>query len=483
MGVAELGPLPHEWHLARWWLGAGGRRLQDATGRALVVLHPGWMAGTAGPDFRDAVLRVDGELLRGDVELHVRASDWVAHGHQRDPAYNGVLLHAVWLDDAPGGVPREDGHTVPAVELHGLACELLEWSAGLAEPCRGLAALWGDQELAACLDELGRARFEEKVTAFVSQLEAGADPAQVLYSGVLEALGYSANRRSFRQLAAAVPLSLAEAVLSEGQSFDAAAAQGEGEERLRGLLMGAAGLLPSQRRLGAGLDLAGALEAARLEQHWHALHMRLAAMPLVAGAWRLSGVRPANAPPRRITAAAALLARAQPEGLAIRLCNCLTADTGTPAHAARQVHGLLTVPATGFWAQRADFTHQQHGRGQALSSSQSKAALIGPARAAEIAVNIALPWAAAVGDVQGDSRLAAQARRVYEAWPDLAENAIAATMRRLWSEQGATLPLRSARRHQALLHVWRHWCAEKRCTRCPIGAQLLAQGLAVDITG
>jgi hypothetical protein len=439
------------------------------------------MAGTAGPDLRGAVLRVDDELLRGDVELHVRASDWVAHGHQRDPAYNGVLVHAVWLDDAPGGVPREDGHRVPAVELQGLASELLDCSAGPAEPCRELTALWGEQGLGACLDELGRARFEEKVTAFVSQLEAGADPAQVLYSGVLEALGYSANRRPFQQLAAAVPLSLAEAVLREGLPFDAGAAWGEGEERLRGLLMGAAGLLPSQRRLGAELDLAGALEAGRLEQHWHVLSRRIAAMPLVAGAWRLFGVRPANAPPRRIAAAAALLARAQPEGLAIRLCDCLAVDTGAPAHTARRVHGLLTVPATGFWAQRADFTKQQHGRGQALSS-HGEAALIGAARASEIAVNIALPWAAAVGDVRGDSWLAAQARRVYEAWPDLTENAIAGTMRRLWSGRGGALPLRSARRHQALLHVWRHWCAEKRCTRCPVGAQLLAQGLAIDVT-
>lgn len=340
----------------------------------------------------------------------------------------------------------------------------------------------GTEALGALLDELGRARFEEKVAAFVLELEAGTDPAQVLYAGMLEALGYSANRRPFRQLAAAVPLSLAEEVLGEGQSPEAAAVQDAGEERLRGLLMGAAGLLPSQRRLDTGLDLAGALEAARLEQHWQALCGRVTAVPLMAGAWRLSGVRPANAPPRRIAAAAALLARAQPDGLARRLLDCLALTAGAPAHTVRRVLDLLTVPGAGFWAQHADFTHEQHGRGQALSGGRSEAALIGPARASEIAVNIVLPWAAATGQVQGDIRLAAQARRMYEAWPGLAGNSIAAMMRGLWSAHGAALPLRSARRHQALLHVWHHWCAEKRCTRCPIGARLLAQGLAVDVT-
>jgi hypothetical protein len=488
MAVVELGTLPREWHLTRWWLGAAGCRLQDTAGRFVVVLHPGYATGAAGPDFRGTVVQIDGRIERGDAELHVRASDWLAHGHQHDPAYNGVMLHVVWLDDVPGGVPCEDGRHVPAVELRDLASELLEAGTGPAEPCRELTETFEGAALAALLDELGSARFDEKVAMFQATLEAGTDPGQALYAAMLEALGYSANRRPFRQLAVVVPLCLAEEAVREGKAGACRVAvpnqEDEGEVRLRGLLMGAAGLLPSQRQGMAGLDLAASLEAAQLERHWLELHARVAAMPLTAGAWRLSGVRPANAPPRRIAAAAALLARAHPEGLTRRIRHIFTANAAAPAHIVQHVLEFLTVPAAGFWSQHADFTRGQEGdQTQQPAGIQARTALIGTARAAEIAVNAVLPWAAAAGLTEGDTGLLERARQTYQAWPGLAQNSIARTMLRLWSGRSSLPPVRSARRHQALLHVWRHWCAEKRCTRCPIGMRLLAQGLAIRVTG
>src|SRR3989304_5818394 len=58
--------------------------------------------GGPGPDFRDAVIQTPGGTLRGDVELHLRASDFRRHGHDRDPAYDGLALHLVfWADEGP----------------------------------------------------------------------------------------------------------------------------------------------------------------------------------------------------------------------------------------------------------------------------------------------------------------------------------------------------------------------------------------------
>jgi len=67
--------------------------LATTDGAALRIIYPGRRTGTAGPDFRDAMLAdAAGRVRTGDVELHLRSRDWIAHGHRADPAYNGVPL-------------------------------------------------------------------------------------------------------------------------------------------------------------------------------------------------------------------------------------------------------------------------------------------------------------------------------------------------------------------------------------------------------
>ena len=78
---------------------ASGLVTQD--GRRLKVLYPGRRSSSAGPDFRDCVLSTDsGDIVVGDVEVHVNAGGWRAHGHHIDSNYNGVVLHVVL---APSG--------------------------------------------------------------------------------------------------------------------------------------------------------------------------------------------------------------------------------------------------------------------------------------------------------------------------------------------------------------------------------------------
>lgn len=72
-------------------------------GDTLQVLDCGTFNRGAGPDFRDAVLRVNGEKRVGDIELHLYREDWWRHGHDGDPRYDRVLLHGVLF---PGGMPR-----------------------------------------------------------------------------------------------------------------------------------------------------------------------------------------------------------------------------------------------------------------------------------------------------------------------------------------------------------------------------------------
>ena len=92
--------------------------IRTLDGAPLEVLHPGRWNRLGGPDFRSARLRLGGVEVVGDVELHLRAEDWVAHGHADDPAYDGVVLHAVLFPPkSPVVTCRHDGRAIPVLVL------------------------------------------------------------------------------------------------------------------------------------------------------------------------------------------------------------------------------------------------------------------------------------------------------------------------------------------------------------------------------
>lgn len=83
------------------------------TGESLYVLHPGESNSDGGPDFFNARLKIGSTTWAGNVEIHVRSSDWYRHGHQDDPAYQNAILHVVFEDDTPVTYPN--GSIVPAL--------------------------------------------------------------------------------------------------------------------------------------------------------------------------------------------------------------------------------------------------------------------------------------------------------------------------------------------------------------------------------
>ena len=91
-----------------WRTAALGKDFLLTDGRPLHVSSPGRQNFDAGPDFSNARITVDGTQWAGNVEIHVKASDWFRHGHQTDKAYDSIVLHVVGLNDAPC-VCRADG--------------------------------------------------------------------------------------------------------------------------------------------------------------------------------------------------------------------------------------------------------------------------------------------------------------------------------------------------------------------------------------
>ena len=432
--------------LAELWAGQRFDRsaLVDLRGCPLSVVFRGWANRGPGPDFQQAILAdPDGHLLRGDVELHVDAADWWAHGHHRDPAYNGVILHVVAMTERAGPLqpaPLASGAFAPTVAIGLPESAWPEALGSVPDGCREAATARAGSELLDLLDRAGDQRLQAKADRYEAEL-AARDPGEVLYTGLLEALGYTANVAPFRRLGQRVPLAVLEGYCA-GKPEDLA------RRIVEAMLLHAGGFLPVEQPTGgeAGAYLRDLAAAAG---------HRLAGLPNAPLGWTRRGVRPESAPPRRIAGIAWLIARTRETGL---LPTLLTALRDDPEEGAvEQLESLLTAPARGFWATHADLDHPV-----------PPGALIGVERARILIVDSVLPFALALASTIGDDQLATRAGAVFAAVPRLAENAIT---RRLLPQIDAAGQLRrslTARRQQGLIHLWRTSCEQRLCETCPI---------------
>ena len=191
-------------------------RLATADGRPVEVLHPGTWNRLGGPDFLGAVLMIGGSKHVGDVEVHIHAADWQAHGHAADPAYATVILHLVLFPEPVGAVTRGyAGNAIPIAALLDLIPEDLEsYAAAFAletlggqsrarDPAALRALAREDQE--AVLRVSALRRWQRKVAdSRVRIARLGWDDA--CHTAALEILGYSQNRLAMHRLAGEWPL-------------------------------------------------------------------------------------------------------------------------------------------------------------------------------------------------------------------------------------------------------------------------------------
>ena len=102
----------------------GAQKLYTTTREEIEVLQPGNLNKNAGPDFSNAKLIINKTTWAGNVEIHIKASDWILHQHQNDNAYDNVILHVVY--EADQQIYRKDGTLIPTLVLKGLfATELM----------------------------------------------------------------------------------------------------------------------------------------------------------------------------------------------------------------------------------------------------------------------------------------------------------------------------------------------------------------------
>ena len=390
--------------LWKLWKRRAARQVEFRTGEGtrIRVLYPGRTGTAAGPDFRDALLDVEGVgLVRGDVEIHRRQHDWDAHGHGDDPNYSGVVIHGV-LDAGTAETPLHSGASAPVVSLSDLSAGQGDAEEADGDDCTVARELWdllslrgyarpgNADEAAALLDRAGEERFRRKAAA-LGRFAAEQGPEQTLYEALLEGLGYRHNQQPFVKLAQAAPVAAlrraALPVLLQQRSMV-----------LQHWLLTVSGLADKAPLVSARLP--AGIGPAMERREWH-----------------LFRVRPANHPAVRIGGAAELVARHLERGLAVSLADA--------AKSPRQLVAALSV----------------EGR-------DGGAAPIGTARARDLAVNAVLPLLHSVDRGSHSPYL-----ETCHRFPKLQGNEVLREMEEQLLPGDWRPVIDSARRQQGLLHL------------------------------
>ena len=432
-----------------------GTELVTEAGEPIRIIYPGRINDGRGADFRDAVMATNSGLMKGDIEVHVKSSDWRAHRHHLDTAYNRVILHVVMWHNAKVATNLQNGGGVPILALHKYIKDpVSQWSDGvelpasLNMPCLKAAQRLTTGAMAEFLDSAGEERFFSKVAQLEADL-AQMGASQCLYQGIMGALGYSKNKLPMLKLARRLPLQVLESV-TQGEIPDE-----ECLARQQALLLGTAGLLPWQRPGWCQENKLGDKWIDKLERLWTSLGDTEV---MSSDDWHLFKVRPNNSPIRRIVAISYLILRYRERGIVDGVVSLVKEAPLSQGHSGLERGLMVTINSCG--ASHFDFGVGSRIRNRTLLGSQ---------RAADIAVNVLLPFIVAWSRLTSQPELEQKSLGLYHRYPRLAVNTVERHMR---GQLGLSSSLvSSARRQQGLVHIYKTRCSQGRCNCCRL-AQL-----------
>ena len=418
--------LHYLWRLARFDL----RELTTTTGEPVTIQDFGVHNTDAGPDFGNARITIGGLQWAGQVEMHLSSSEWYAHAHDQDPAYDAVILHVVLEEDRP--VYRRDGSRIPCLELRrripagvrNSYWRLLHnayWvpcQTQLQDVSAPIRALWLQRVLAE--------RLEKRARTFTERWEAcGRDWEAAFYQTLARALGGRVNAEAMEALARSVPLR----VLQKHK---------HSLLQLEALLFGQSGLLPAP-------ETDEAPYVAQLRREYALLRTKYQLRALPAAGWRFLRMRPNNFPTVRIAQLACLLHRSgQLFGKALA------------AASARELEHMFVVSLSNYWRDHYRF-------GPAADRSPRR---LGDTTIRLLLMNAVVPAYVSYARQRGEDRYHDLALELLDQLPPEANSVV-----RQWRKLGWAA--RSAAESQALLELKSAYCDPTRCTSCAVGCTLL----------
>ncbi len=405
-------------------------RFITADGQRVEVIDQGLLNTDSGPDFFNAKIKIGERIWVGNIELHLRSSDWYRHGHDADSSYDSVILHVVGKTD--GDVYRSDGQKIPQIEMP-CAPNFRERYLSLVNnplsnlACSGEMTSLDEIYIRDWLHSLSFSRLQRKAArACELARQYDGDWSQSIYILLSRGLGFGLNSDAFERLALAVPLKILRK-------------HGDSNVSVESMLFGVSGLLDEVS--GADDDY-----IRMLKDEYRFLSAKYQLSEVVCPGWKMARMRPNNFPHRRIATLATLVC----EGFRIgyKLLSCKTIE---------EARELFTFDLMGYWSRRYNFQSETSPTCRALSQNSIDTLII----------NVVIPVLYGYGHVYAQDDTVNTALEMLQKLP--AENN---SIIRLFRSAGVKCD--DAFTSQAMIELRKNYCDSRKCLYCRIGHKLLA---------
>ncbi|MDE5773025.1 MAG: DUF2851 family protein [Muribaculaceae bacterium] len=398
-------------------------------GQTVRIVKPGIHNNDAGPDFSGALITIGDQKWCGNVEIHIKASDWFRHGHDKDKAYDNIILHVVSVNDTE--IYRHNGDKIPQAQVTIPADFCYTFATLQAQMndirCKHNLPFIPDIRRHDWLETLAVERIHLKAQRILTYCNAFAgDWEQTVFITLARALGFGLNGVPFELLAKSLPLKY---VYHHADSLT----------QIEALLFGQAGMLSPCLYTD---DMYYQTLCTEYEFLMHKYSLR----PISRDLWKYSRSRPANFPHRRI----ALLAQFLYAG------RSLTSELLNARGRYQYLEPMFNIGLNDYWT-----THNTFG-----TNASSSPTALSRASIESLMINVAAPfyhaYAAMTGDyIMGEysidllSSIAPERNSIITQW------------------NAAGLHADTALRSQALIHLRREYCDRQRCLECRFGHHIL----------
>ena len=407
------------------------QELKTTNGLPIEILSWGHYNTYGGPDFHQAKIRIGAITWAGQVEHHVKASDWYAHQHQNDEAYDQVILHVVYEEDQI--ITRSNGEQIPCLELKGRISpglykryQRLVHQAGWI-PCERHISSVPDILRKLWLDRILVERLENKTEKVKNLFEQNRHNWETtFYHWLAYGFGLKINSEPFLQLARSLPLTTIQRHRDSLFQIEA-------------LLFGQAGMLEK---------VFNDSYPNRLKKEYGFLREKYDLQPIAYSSWNFGGIRPANFPSIRLAQFALLLHQS-----AHLFSKVLVAKN------VKELEHAFELKISHYW-----LTHYTLDKeAPYIHKSLGKSAIH------LLVINIIAPVLFFYGQYKKEEKYKMKALALLEELPPEKNSVLAR-----WKSLG--IPLENAHRTQALLELKKQYCDRHDCLRCSIGHNLLKSG-------
>jgi len=412
-------------------------KLRTASGEPVEVIHPGEYNRDAGPDFFNARIKYRGIEWAGNVEIHTKASHFDLHGHNRDHAFDNVILHVVAENDRK--VFNASGIEITTAEIS-FDEKIFERYVNLINnPCtiacqndiHGIDRFRFRHWIGVLVIE----RLSEKYEMIRKMLEdTGNDWEEVFYRIISRYFGFKVNAEPFEMLASALPLRIIRKHTDNRLQVEA-------------LLFGTSGML-DERLFREALNDRYYTDLIR---EFRVLKAKYSIKPIHGWLWKLSKLRPANFPTVRISQLAAMLSTTG--GLFSKVVETKSIT---------ELRDVFNVSASEYWD-----THYIFGKKCRKSIKNT-----GETATDIFLINAVVPVLFTYGKVKDNNRYCLRAIDfLEEVSPE--DNRII----KEWREAG--IEAFSAFDTQGLLQLRNEYCRKRKCLKCRVGGELIARGIVL----